>query len=465
MEQDIPCTASLPLGAGPEVSANLTVKNTFLSYDADASEDAGDDMRRVASEPTAKALLPDDDTPAKVETIPRKRLPSIPESGFRESAAHLRLVESIETEVDVEYVPSPSQPSALWPPTPESSFLSMRGRLGEPCKIEGTKMELEVEKLWMSYRQGCMGSFASSKPIAPATVPLPQASPYHPVLLGSAPGRPLGSEAPIPPLPSSVSPLATPMRLDDPMPKATAISQLQETLQSVHLTVHFRYPAGVQVLQWSYKQRRESSRAMFRAIVAFLRDGVPHHISGDWDSSKKLARQNAAEASVLLLRGGWAQAAEAPVDALVDLGSLLPMPGSQAEVLPATADHKQLLMGFCRQHTHMRIEPNAGPSEPVWSCETSPSIGSGAVCGASSWVALVRIPLLGVPHTLLGPTSVSPQAAYAELARRVLWYLGCPSCHGLYMPDQASLRANECKIRGPPDSWTQALGGESEPKE
>jgi len=198
---------------------------------------------------------------------------------------------------------------------------------------------------------------------------------------------------------------------------------------------------------------------MFRAIVAFLRDGVPHHISGDWDSSKKLARQNAAEASVLLLRGGWAQVAEAPVDALVDLGTLLPMPGSQAEVLQATADHKQLLVAFCRQHTHMRIEPSAGPSEPVWSCESI--VGA----AAPSWVALVRIPLLGVPHTLLGPASASPQAAYAELARRVLWYLGCPSCHGLYMPDQATLRANECKIRGPPDSWTQALGGESEPKE
>eukprot|EP00971_Amphidinium_carterae_P219721 4362428-Amphidinium_carterae.1 len=36
------------------------------------------------------------------------------------------------------------------------------------------------------------------------------------------------------------------------------------------------------------------------------------------------------------------------------------------------------------------------------------------------------------------------EAAYAELARRVLWYLGCPSCHGLYMPDQVAGKAMPC---------------------
>eukprot|EP00971_Amphidinium_carterae_P052251 1028584-Amphidinium_carterae.1 len=32
--------------------------------------------------------------------------------------------------------------------------------------------------------------------------------------------------------------------------------------------------------------------AEFRAVVAFLRDGVAHHVSGEWERSKKLARHD-----------------------------------------------------------------------------------------------------------------------------------------------------------------------------
>jgi len=466
---DVSPPAGLPLTVTPEVGATITVKNTFLDFDSYIEDDA-DDMRRVASEPTARPLVQEEDAPLKVEMLPRSnrgKLPSIPETGFRESAAHLRLVESLECEADCEVVPSPSAPTALWPPTPESNFISARMRLGEPCRIEGTKMEMEADRPWMnSYGKQLT---AMTQPMIPKTIAPPTgptAGAYHPVLLGSCAGRymppPPQADATAAPMPMLQVPPCIPKRADDNMPKAAAISQLQETLQSVQLTMHFRYPAGVQVLQWSYKQRRESSRAMFRGIVAYLRDGVPHHVSGGWDSSKKLARQSAAEASVALLRGAWATPAEVPIEALVDLSGVLPTPGGQAEMLPATADHRQLLLAFCRQHAHMRMDIGALPSEPVWTCETPQVGGDSTPSGSAMWVAFVRLPILGVPHTLQGPLCASPQAACAELAQRSLWYLGCPSAHGLYMPDQIALRAAECKISPAPLSWSQALGGEHE---
>jgi len=62
----------------------------------------------------------------------------------------------------------------------------------------------------------------------------------------------------------------------------------------------FRMPSNCSVLQWEFSTRMCGSSLEFRATVAFLLDGVPHHVAGIWKLSKKLAQRDAAERALEL---------------------------------------------------------------------------------------------------------------------------------------------------------------------
>merc|ERR1719272_81679 len=57
-----------------------------------------------------------------------------------------------------------------------------------------------------------------------------------------------------------------------------AISKLQEFVQCSQT---FNVPANYSVLQWDFdSEMADSATLQFRAIVAFLLNGVPHHVAG-----------------------------------------------------------------------------------------------------------------------------------------------------------------------------------------
>lgn len=83
------------------------------------------------------------------------------------------------------------------------------------------------------------------------------------------------------------------------------ISLLQEFVQSSRL---FRGPQHRAILQWNFDNRMADFTTLeFSATVAFLLDGVPHHVSGYWHLSKKNAQRDAAERSLAFFVGCWGE--------------------------------------------------------------------------------------------------------------------------------------------------------------
>lgn len=54
--------------------------------------------------------------------------------------------------------------------------------------------------------------------------------------------------------------------------------------------------ADVGALRWTFDTHMaDNTNLEFRAQVSFLLDGVPHHVAGAWQQSKKLAQRDCAE--------------------------------------------------------------------------------------------------------------------------------------------------------------------------
>jgi len=374
----------------------LTVKNTF--YDCAVQDHAN--LRRIVSEPAAHAFTPAVQNAAWKQ--PMKVLPSLQEGHMasfpQQSIAPLSALFADEALMDARLSESlkVDDYTALWPATPESHFLPPGLTLMEDAGPPGV-----------------------------ATLPRPT---------GPLPtGLIMGSDFVRLPTPSTLpqAPVADEVRFG----KSTSIAELQELLQSTQQTTHFRCPPGAQVLQWSYKQRTVG-RVMFRAVVAFLHDGVAKHVAGGWGSSKKGARQSAAELALSLLHGEEANVDEGVV--YVDTTDLVPAGNGGASVV---ADFIDILRQFC--------DERFGTGEDlVWRCDSA---------GSKGWSATVKVAAHGVAHTMRGPPCESPEAACAELARRVLWYLGSPSLIGCYYPDSQAILASNCKVNDPSVEWTEAL--------
>lgn len=213
-----------------------------------------------------------------------------------------------------------------------------------------------------------------------------------------------------------------------------AISQLQEFVQGAKICP---MPPNCPVLQWEYDTRMLGTSLEFRATVAFLLDGVPHHTVGAWKPSKKLAQRDAAERALGLYVNRWGElitaegapkALQSPADAVA----------SPSEVIA--------LDEFCK-----RLEPKPS-SPPSWSHRWE-----GGLCQA-----FVELRIMEVPHTFPGKPCELQEAAYADTARRVLWYLQAPGFENTFEPDLEYVRAAAQEIPGPSVSWAKDGDAECE---
>jgi len=233
-----------------------------------------------------------------------------------------------------------------------------------------------------------------------------------------------------------------------------AISQLQEFVQGAKL---YPMPPNCPVLQWEYDTRMIGTALEFRATVAFLLDGVPHHTVGIWKPSKKLAQRDAAERALGLFVNRWGELAalESPASssgspAQPQLFSPMGTGSKQACATsrpPVACDIRALLEDFCA-----RLTPHPSPP-PQWSHRWD-----GGLCQA-----FVEVRLLDVSHTFPGKPCEDQEIAHADVARRVLWYLQCPGFEDAFEPDMEYVRAAAQTIPEPPASW--AKDGDSEAEE
>jgi len=166
-------------------------------------------------------------------------------------------------------------------------------------------------------------------------------------------------------------------------------------------------------------------------------EGVPHHASGCWQPSKKLAQRDAAERALALFAGAWG-------------GGAWSIPAKHSNPV---VDPDEVLRDFCHgvlpSWWTSPALGHAADIEVTWKelpyHSTSPHQESG---GFRSYVELT---IFGVPHMIGGTTCATPEEARRETARRVLWYLGCPGFETFFTP--GLLPEEEPRIPLPPAMW------------
>eukprot|EP00928_Gymnodinium_smaydae_P006345 TRINITY_DN12240_c0_g1_i1.p1 TRINITY_DN12240_c0_g1~~TRINITY_DN12240_c0_g1_i1.p1 ORF type:complete len:476 (-),score=81.39 TRINITY_DN12240_c0_g1_i1:125-1552(-) len=233
-----------------------------------------------------------------------------------------------------------------------------------------------------------------------------------------------------------------------------AISILQEYVQCSRQTKVG--PLNRPILQWEFDTRMADYVALqFRATVAFLLDGVPHHAAGGWHMSKKHAQRDAAERCLAFFVGAWGQLiASAMVDG--DEGKAGAASGTTA-TMKAVANGEmespvQALERFC---AHC---PALSDSFPMWSTRWE----------SGRCQAFLEISLLQVPHKFAGALRESAARARADVACRALWYLQCPGYEDGYELDPDAPAATDRDIPPAVEHWlasmvTESLGCEDDP--
>lgn len=216
-----------------------------------------------------------------------------------------------------------------------------------------------------------------------------------------------------------------------------AISQLQEFVQGAKL---FPMPPNCPVLQWGYDTRMPGMCLEFRATVAFLLDGVPHHVVGAWKHSKKLAQRDTAERTLGLFVNRWGELAVQEFQLGGEVHEYRweePRATEAPEGEPLS--EVEALDDFCG-----KFVPEAVP-RPRWSHTLDGNLHQ----------AFVEIKMFGVPHTFPGKTYDTKEAACADAARRALWYLQCPGYEELFEPDPEYVRAAAQTIPDASPSWAR----------
>eukprot|EP00747_Dinoflagellata_sp_TGD_P164513 gnl/TRDRNA2_/TRDRNA2_184536_c0_seq1.p1 gnl/TRDRNA2_/TRDRNA2_184536_c0~~gnl/TRDRNA2_/TRDRNA2_184536_c0_seq1.p1 ORF type:complete len:474 (+),score=89.92 gnl/TRDRNA2_/TRDRNA2_184536_c0_seq1:22-1443(+) len=239
----------------------------------------------------------------------------------------------------------------------------------------------------------------------------------------------------------------------------SAISQLQEFIQG---SKRFPVPAHCKILQWHFDTRMHepgdgdvvhAGSLEFRAAVAFMLDGVPHHAVGTWEHSKKDAMRDAAERALGLFVSRWGEVVkpceasspgvrENAADALKANSLALPVQG--------TVDAMAMLEEFCVKMSSCH-DDMAMPT-PNWRYTWE-----GRLCQA-----FVEVDLMGVPHVFPGKPLPSQEEASADAARRVLWYLQCPGFESAFELDPCAVIAAAKAIPGPPQHWISGDASDTE---
>lgn len=227
-----------------------------------------------------------------------------------------------------------------------------------------------------------------------------------------------------------------------------AISILQEFIQ---YSKGFHMPPRCPILQWSYDTRMaDFSTLEFRATVAFLLEGVPHHAAGMWHQSKKIAQRDAAERALGLFVSIWGEYLmqadkrellfqyETPSTATGG-PSMPPSPESpdKGRSNQRPIDEAQVLENFCRGFQSCDAPP------PQWSVKAD----------GDMWQAFVEAELFGVVHKFSAGPCESKEQAFQSTARRVLWYLHCPGYENAFEPNPTSVVTAAKQMPAPPSCW------------
>lgn len=211
-----------------------------------------------------------------------------------------------------------------------------------------------------------------------------------------------------------------------------SISMLQEFVQC---SKEFRTPARCAILQWRFEEQVSVSATLqFRATVAFVLDGVPHHVVGDWRKSKDLAKRDAAERALVFFVGCWGERLLHPPPESQE--KTHEQPGRCQRIFAREA---QILDDFC--------------SAMLW-----PPAKWHTTREDNEYKAFVEVVVMDVPHQFVGAARRDESAAYADTARRVLWYLSCPGFEDAFKPDPDAPAAHVKDIPAPPANWMDVIG-------
>jgi len=258
------------------------------------------------------------------------------------------------------------------------------------------------------------------------------------------------------------------------------ISALQEFVQEEGKL--FKMPANCSVLQWEYGTRMAGKNLEFRATVAFVLSGVPHHVAGVWLPSKKRAQRDAAERALgLYVKPGREESILKPIEispfsALFEPIEKSPLSTPKKErsvesspfstpkvpramtwadltdLEPDSEDGLQTEVGILKDYCFQKGSP-----PPAWSYKFDEEDGC---------QAFVEIRLLGVAHTFSGQRCPDQEMAEVDVAKRVLWYLGVPGMEDTFEPDFDYARAAAQEIPEPKTTnWVKDSDSEGEEKQ
>eukprot|EP00933_Yihiella_yeosuensis_P009516 TRINITY_DN11545_c0_g1_i1.p1 TRINITY_DN11545_c0_g1~~TRINITY_DN11545_c0_g1_i1.p1 ORF type:complete len:436 (-),score=71.68 TRINITY_DN11545_c0_g1_i1:153-1460(-) len=205
-----------------------------------------------------------------------------------------------------------------------------------------------------------------------------------------------------------------------------AISQLQEFVQGAKV---FPMQPNCPVLQWDYDTRMVGTSLEFRATVAFFLDGVAHHVVGAGWPSKKIAQRDCAERALGLFVNRWASmiSTDWPLGATANVGTQL----------PETKSYVQRLEAYLQRGSY------GDPASVQWSHRWRDG----------KCQAYTEVRLMDVPHTFPGKPMETQEAAYEDVARRVLWYLRCPGNEDDFEPDINYVKVAAQDIPSPHPFW------------
>jgi hypothetical protein len=131
---------------------------------------------------------------------------------------------------------------------------------------------------------------------------------------------------------------------------------------------------------------------------------------------------------------------------------------SQRETTSEGINEERLLECFCGQ-----LSTCTGPLE--WSLGIK---DNSSECKEDQCFGVVEIPLLGVTHKLAGAPKDTEREAFVDVARRALWYLGCPGYETLFQPDRLNAAGASHELEAPssfpPDESNQVAVDEADRK-
>jgi dsRNA-specific ribonuclease len=224
------------------------------------------------------------------------------------------------------------------------------------------------------------------------------------------------------------------------------IAQLQEFVQESGKS--FTIPSSCPVLQWGFESRARSAALEFRATVAFILDGVPHHVAGVWQPAKKAAQRDAAERALGLYAKSGREFSEVLKREESSRSVCWADWADDTDEEPDSEEDEEvhLLRDFCF---------NRGSHPPVYSRKTD----------GGKTQAFVEVRLRGVAHTFCGQFCKSPELAERDVARRVLWYFGASCMEGAFELDPEHVRRTAQGIPEPSTNWVKASSSEKQDKQ